>query len=278
MLQVTHLFVYPIKSLGGFSLQTAEITSTGFKHDRRWMLVDENNLFLSQRSHPQMALLQTAETATGIKVFHKTDRALSITIPFTNENTAVIKVQVWDDICDAIVVTNLCNEWFSTMLQINCKLVYMPDDSKRLVDKKYAGNEEITSFSDGYPLLMIGQLSLDKLNEKLSEPLPMNRFRPNIVFAGGHPHIEDEMAAFTINEINFLGVKPSSRCVMTTINQHTAQKGKEPLTTLATYRIKNNKIYFGQNVLQQQNGFISVGDEIKILKQLEFFINRRENE
>ncbi len=266
-MQVTHLFVYPIKSLGGFSLQTAEITGTGFKHDRRWMLVDENNLFLSQRSHPQMALLQTAETATGIEVFHKNNPSLSIIIPFTNENTAVIKVQVWDDICDAIVVNNLCNEWFSTMLQINCKLVYMPENTKRLVDKRYAGNEEITSFSDGYPLLMIGQSSLDNLNEKLLEPLPMNRFRPNIVFTGGHAHIEDEMREFAIQENNFLGVKPCSRCIMTTINQQTAEKEKEPLTTLATYRMKNNKIYFGQNVLQQQNGFISVGDEIKILKR-----------
>jgi uncharacterized protein len=272
MIQVTHLFVYPIKSLGGFSLQTAEITSTGFKYDRRWMLVDENNLFLSQRSHPQMALLQTAETVTGIKVFHKNNPSLSITIPFTNENTAIIKVQVWDDICDAIVVNNLCNEWFSNMLEMNCKLVYMPDDTKRLVDKRYAGNEEITSFSDGYPLLMIGQSSLDNLNEKLLQPLPMNRFRPNIVFTGGHAHIEDEMREFAIKENNFLGVKPCSRCVMTTINQQTAEKGKEPLTTLATYRMKNNKIYFGQNVLQQQDGFINVGDEIKILKRAAPFI------
>ena len=108
MIQVTHLFVYPIKSLGGFSLQTAEITSTGFKHDRRWMLVDENNLFLSQRIHPQMALLQTAETKTGIEVFHKKNPALSIIIPFTNENNDIIKVKVWDDICAAIVVNNLC--------------------------------------------------------------------------------------------------------------------------------------------------------------------------
>lgn len=272
MIQVTHLFVYPIKSLGGFSLHTAEIIKTGFKHDRRWMLVDDNNLFLSQRSHPQMALLQTAETATGIQVFNKKDGAHSINIPFSTDNNEVIKVKVWDDICEAIVVNNLCNEWFSDALQMNCKLVYMPDDTKRLVDKNYAGNNQITSFSDGYPLLMIGQSSLDNLNEKLLEPLPMNRFRPNIVFNGGHPHIEDEMAAFTINEIKLLGVKLCSRCVMTTINQQTALKGNEPLTTLATYRMKNNKIYFGQNVLQQQNGFISVGDEIKILKKASPFI------
>ena len=119
---------------------------------------------------------------------------------------------------------------------------------------------------------MIGQPSLDSLNEKLTLQLPIDRFRPNIVFAGGRPHIEDEMAAFTINETNFFGVKPCSRCVMTTINQQTAEKEKEPLTTLATYRMKNNKIYFGQNVLHQQTGQINVGDEIKIITQQEAFI------
>jgi len=272
MLQVIQLFIYPVKSLSGIAKQTVEITGTGFKHDRRWMLVDENNLFLSQRIRPQMALLQTAETETGMAVTHKHNSSHSIIIPFVNEPGNKIKATVWDDICDALEVNQNLNEWFSDMLQVHCKLVYMPDDTKRLVDKRYAANDEITSFSDGYPILMIGQSALDNLNEKLTEQLPMDRFRPNIVFTGGHAHIEDEMGAFKINETNFLGVKPCSRCVMTTINQQTAEKGKEPLTTLATYRMKNNKIYFGQNVLQQQNGFINVGDEIKIITQQEIFI------
>jgi uncharacterized protein YcbX len=272
MLQISQLFIYPIKSLAGIAIPTAEITHTGFKHDRRWMLVDEQNLFLSQRTHPQMALLQPAETEKGIIVTHKQNPSQSLFIPFVNEQSKKIKVTVWDDVCDAIEAAPLYNEWFSNMLQINCKLVYMPNDTKRLVDKKYAANNEVTSFSDGYPILMIGQSSLDNLNEKLTDPLPINRFRPNIVFTGGHAFIEDEMAAFTINEINFLGVKPCARCVMTTINQQTAQKSKEPLKTLATYRMKNNKIYFGQNVLQQQNGFINVGNEIKITVQQEPFI------
>ena len=95
----------------------------------------------------------------------------------------------------------------------------------------------------------------------------MNRFRPNLVFSGGHAHIEDEMEKFSINDINFLGVKPCSRCVMTTINQQNAEKGKEPLKTLSTYRMKDNKIYFGQNVLHHQNGIINVGDTIDITQQ-----------
>ena len=178
-----------------------------------------------------------------------------------------LKVTVWEDICEAIEVSNEHNEWFSDMLHFKCKLVYMPDDAERLVDNRYANNKEVTSFSDGYPILMIGEATLENLNGKLKETLPMNRFRPNMVFSGGHAHIEDEMQKFSINETSFLGVKPCSRCVITTINQQNAEKGKEPLKTLSTYRTKDNKIYFGQNILHQQNGAISVGDTINIIQQ-----------
>ena len=272
MLQISQLFIYPIKSLGGIAKETVEITDTGFKYDRRWMLVDEKNIFLSQRSHAKMALLHTAETHHGIIVSHIINESASILIPFKNEFTKKIQVSVWDDICDALEAPEEINNWFSSILQIRCKLVYMPDSTKRLVDNQYAENDEITSFSDGFPILMIGQSSLNNLNQKLTQPLLMNRFRPNIVFTGGHAHIEDEMAGFSINDINFLGVKPCARCVMTTINQQTAESGKEPLKTLSGYRLKNNKIYFGQNVLQQKNGLIHVGNEIKITKQQAPFI------
>lgn len=272
MLQLSQLFIYPVKSLGGIPKQAVEITATGFKHDRRWMLVDEHHQFLSQRSHPQMVLLHLAETADGFMVSKFHEESMSIHIPSTCLSKKLISVTVWDDVCNAIEVSDLHNEWFSDMLNVKCKLVYMPDDTKRLVDQQYAKNEEITSFSDGYPMLMIGEASLELLNSKLADTLPMSRFRPNLVFTGGHAHIEDEMAAFEINGLRFLGVKPCARCVMTTINEKNAEAGKEPLKTLATYRMKNNKIYFGQNVLQQQTGTIKTGDEIKIITQLERFI------
>jgi hypothetical protein len=272
MIQVSQLFIYPIKSLGGIAKQAAQITSTGFLHDRRWMLVDDKNLFLSQRTHPQMVLLHLTETTDGFVVSKYNDDSMSVVVPFYTPLQKKITVTVWDDVCEAIEVSDAHNEWFSDMLNVKCKLVYMPDETKRKVDKRYAKNEETTSFSDGYPLLMIGEASLEKLNTKLDDPLPISRFRPNIVFTGGHAHIEDEMAVFEINGTRLSGVKPCSRCVMTTINEKTAAGGKEPLKTLATYRMKNNKLYFGQNVLQQQNGIIHIGDEIKIIEQCEAFI------
>ena len=272
MLTISELYIYPIKSLAGISKEHVEITNTGLQHDRRWMLVDDNNIFLSQRSHPQMALLQPTETAEGIVVTHKNNPTQSIIIPFITEEKTPIQVSIWDDVCEAIEVSTECNNWFSSMLAISCKLVYMPNETKRLVDKKYAVNNEVTSFSDGYPILMIGQASLDELNSKLDKPLPMDRFRPNIVFTGGHAHIEDEMKLFSIDDIHFVGAKPCARCVVTTINQQNIEKGKEPLKTLATYRRKNNKIYFGQNILQQQNGRIAVGKEIKVIERKENFM------
>ncbi|MDX2045588.1 MAG: MOSC domain-containing protein [Chitinophagaceae bacterium] len=268
MLKISQLFIYPVKSLGGISVAYAQLTGRGLLHDRRWMLVDENNLFLTQREYPQMALLQTAISETGIQIFHKQQPDKKILIPFHPVIKEKITVQVWDDTCEAVTMSSETNEWFSTQLQIPCRLVYMPDDSLRKVDSNYAvHNTDITGFSDGYPLLMIGQASLDELNRRLTEPLPMNRFRPNIVFTGGKPHEEDEMENFITGDINFYGVKLCARCMVTTTNQDTGERGKEPLKTLSAYRMKNNNVYFGQNALYNKPGRLSVGDAISILRR-----------
>ena len=266
MLTVSELFIYPIKSLGGISVPTANLTSMGFQFDRRWMLVDNNNRFLSQRELPEMALLQVELTKTGLKVFRKLDANSSINIPFAPLHSMKIVVEIFEDHCEAVFVSGSADEWFSEILSIKCRLVFIPDSSKRLVDKKYAFNNEITGFADAFPFLMIGQSSLDDLNLRLENPLPVNRFRPNIVFTGGRPYEEDDMNHFVINEINFYGVKPCARCVIPTINHDNGHQSKEPLQTLAAYRKKNNKIYFGQNLLAEGRGFVAVGDNLKIIK------------
>jgi len=263
---VSELYVYPIKSLGGIKLDSAELTDRGFQYDRRWMLVNEQNEFLTQREFPQMALLQTEITNSGIKVSQKKNVNENILVPFNAESNYKITVRVWDDMCDAIFVNDHFSDWFSDQLKIRCKLVYMPDDSIRRVDRRYAFNNETTSFSDGYPILMISEESLADLNSRLINSLPMNRFRPNMVIKDVRPYEEDEMDQFDINGINFYGVKLCSRCVITTTNQDTAEKNKEPLKTLATYRTKNNNVYFGQNVLYNGNGKISVGNTINVIK------------
>jgi len=265
MLQVSELFIYPIKSLGGIAVSNAVVTDRGFQYDRRWLLVDSNNKFMTQREFAEMALLQTEILKHGVKVFHKKKRT-SITIPFEMEGET-ITVQVWSDRCKGIVGDKNINEWFTEVLQTNCQLVYMPCTTKRRVDGRYALNEEITNFSDGYPFMTIGQSSLDDLNGRLEEKLPINRFRPNIVFTGGNAYEEDGWAHFTINNINFYGVKLSARCIITTINQDTIKQSKEPLKTLATYRQKNNNIYFGQNLLHHGEGTLHIGNEIKLIER-----------
>jgi len=268
MLQVSELYIYPIKSLAGIPVKKALVTSRGFEHDRRWLLVDENNCFITQREHYQMALLQVAIEDKGLRTTHKVSRK-SLFIPFyvPGHEYEQAMVKIWDDTCAAEFVSAEADKWFTEILGIKCRLVYMPDSTLRIVDQKYAHEDSITSFADAYPFLLIGQASLDDLNSRLTEELPMNRFRPSIVFTGGEPFDEDLYGHFTINGIDFYGVKLCARCVMTTVNQDTAIKGKEPLKTLAKYRFKNNKILFGQNLIHEGAGEISVGDELVVLQE-----------
>ncbi len=264
MLKISEIYIYPIKSLGGISLQQAEVTDRGFKYDRRWMLVDDNNRFLSQREVTTMALLKISLGNNGLTVTN-TVNASNLFIPFILPKNEFIEVTVWDDSCTAQLVSREADEWFTKALGINCRLVYMPDDTKRHTDTRYTTDNGITSFSDAYPFMIIGQASLDELNSHLDEKLPINRFRPNMVFTGGTPYQEDLINEFIINNIKFNGVKLCARCNVTTINQANASKGKEPLKTLAGYRSKNKKIYFGQNVVHSGVGVISVGDELIVL-------------
>ncbi len=268
MITVSGLYVYPIKSLGGISLSSVNITDRGFEHDRRWMLVDDNSRFLTQRERPVMALLQVQIISEGLKVFHKNQPGDFIIVPFINAAEKLM-VDIWGTVCEARPAGKEIDKWFSEKLDTSCRLVYMPDATKLKVDERYAFNKELTSFSDGFPVLMISEASLSDLNSKATEQLPVNRFRPNLVITGSAAFEEDTMKEFMINDIVFYGAKPSARCAVTTIDQSTAVKGKEPLKTLAAYRGMNNKIYFGENVLAASTGSIAVGDSITILQRKE---------
>ena len=256
--------------MGGISIKSSEVTDRGLQYDRRFMLIDENNTFLSQRTIPKMALLQTAIKDDQLLVFEKNSSDDKLVLPLSPDPFSKnVYVKVWEDECEAQLVSKEADSWFSKKLNCSCRLVYMPQSTKRKVDTKYAVDNEITSFSDAFPLLVIGQSSLDDLNSRLTEPLPINRFRPNVVFTGGTPFQEDVMEHFRINNLDFYCVKPSARCVITTTDQETGLAGKEPLKTLSTYRSKNNKVYFGQNVLMKGEGRIKFGDKIEVISETE---------
>lgn len=261
MLRISQLYIYPVKSLGGIPLNTARVTDRGLEYDRRWLLIDDNHIQLTQREHPAMALFTPTITAAGVDILYRPTQQ-RYTIPFQPQTNNYADVQCWDDTVRAQFVDPQADAWFSDLLKLNCRLVYMPDDTQRQTDLNYTPEGHITSFSDAYPFLLIGEASLEELNSRLDQPLPMNRFRPNIVFSGGAPFEEDQLHDFTIGKIRFSGVKLCARCVMTTVNQLTAQQGKEPLRTLARYRAKNNKILFGQNLIHHGLGQLTVGDEL----------------
>jgi uncharacterized protein len=265
MYQLSDIWIYPVKSLAGFRVPQASVTDRGLTHDRRWMLVDADDDFVSQRDHPELALFQTDIRGNSLVVFHKNNPQNILEVPLLTEGPTR-PVTVWDDTVEAIEVSAQATRWFSEVVQSPTKLVYMPDTSLRKVDPKYAIDGDITSFSDGYPVLVIGQAALDHLNSQTEYPVEMRRFRPNLVFTGGQPHDEDRWQDLAIGTAQFWGVKPCARCVMTTVNPETAEVGKEPLRTLVNYRKAGNKILFGQNLLVGRTGHLQVGDAIHIKK------------
>ncbi|TDQ14945.1 hypothetical protein DFQ04_2826 [Algoriphagus boseongensis] len=262
-LVVQDIFIYPIKSLGGIRLESAKVEEKGFQYDRRWMLVDHSGMFVSQRTYPQLALLGVKILQDQLEVFHKQNISYQLTFPMDRATGPEMEVTVWDDQVLAKIVDPKVSKWFSDFLGFEVHLVVMPENSHRKVDPRYAVQGESVSFADGMPYLIIGEASLEDLNSKLETPVPMDRFRPNIVFSGGVAFSEDGFKKITIGEVSFQVIKPCARCVLTTVDQQTGEQGKEPLKTLASYRTQNNKVYFGQNMVALHKGIVSQGDFLK---------------
>lgn len=263
-LYLSEIHIYPIKSLGGIRLEQAQLEEKGLQYDRRWMLIDDNGMFITQRKYPELALFQLRLEEGRLFVCHKNHPEDEVAFGIDELVGAPIMVSIWDDTSQALEVNPKISQWFSSLMKMNLRLVGMPPEERRLVDTKYAINEEVVSFADGYPCLIIGQASLDQLNKKLEVPVLMDRFRPNLVFTGGKPHQEDDFHIFHIGEIHFTAVKPCARCVLITVDQQSGTKGTEPLRTLAGYRSFDKKILFGQNLLHKGTGILRVGDEIKV--------------
>jgi uncharacterized protein YcbX len=257
---LSEIWIYPIKSLGGIRLTSARVFEKGLEHDRRWMLVDEHNQFMTQRICHKMSLLKQSITVSAIAVHFGSQ---SIQIPFDHPiMEEPIQTKVWDDAVTVFEISKVYSQWFSDQLGLKCKLVSFPEFGSRPIDAKYKLKDEHVSLADGYPLLIIGQASLDDLNSRLQEPVPMNRFRPNLVFTGGLPYEEESWRNFAVGTNRLVGVKPCARCIVTTIDQATGEKGREPLLTLSKYRKQGEKILFGQNVIPVDYNQIHEGEEI----------------
>jgi uncharacterized protein YcbX len=262
VLRLTALNIYPIKAARAIALGESAVDDFGLRYDRRWMVVDEAGVFLSQRSHPRLALVVPSIGDGTLQV--DAPGMPTLQTPLHPQDTVATSVTVWDDTCPATWVGDRAAEWFSDFLGTPCNLVHMADRVVRPADSAFAPPGVRVSFADGFPFLMISEESLADLNRRLAEPVPMNRFRPNLVVGGGEPYAEDGWKRIEIGGVRLQVVKPCARCLVTTTDQATGERGKEPLRTLATYRKVNGEVMFGQNVVHESTGRLGVGDPVVV--------------
>jgi len=267
-LTLSGLHVYPVKGLKGIDLTEARCTDRGLEHDRRWMVVDAEGEFLSQREFPKMATVWT-DIADGALTLSAPDVA-SVDVPLDARPAAPIRVTVWSSTCDAVPVSAYADAWLTDYLGFACRLVYMPDTTRRLSNPERTRGEKLVGFADGYAYLVTTEGSLANLNERLAargaRSVPMNRFRPNLVIRGSEPFAEDGWRELRIGEVVLEAAKPCGRCQVTTTDQATGEvTGPEPLATLATFR-RHPEFgdCFGVNLVTVKPGVVRVGDRVEV--------------
>jgi uncharacterized protein len=263
-MQLSQLYVYPIKSAGGISLGASDVDERGLRYDRRWMLVDETGCFMSQRQFPRMALVGVRIEPDHIVV--DAPGMPSLQMPLRPITGRLMLARVWDDLVESRTVSDDADRWFGEFLDVRCRLLCLPDESVRPVDPTYGGPGDRVGLADGFPFLLISEASLSDLNARLEQPVPVNRFRPNLVVRGCEPFAEDGWKLVRIGSLTFRVVKPCSRCTITTVDQGSAVVGKEPLRTLARFRKVGAKVLFGQNLIHDEVGTLSVGDPVEVVQ------------
>lgn len=270
MIKLTGINIYPIKSVAGLSLDRARLEKKGFAWDRRWMLVDEQGTFISQRSDPKLTRIQleAAPDQPELILRDRIGRLEAIRLPLARpQHSESISVQIWDDVCTALRMGEKYDQWFSRVLDRPCRLVFMPDAVQRPVNQNYAQPGDQVSFADGFPYLLTSEDSLRDLNQRLERPAEMQRFRANLIISGNPAWSEDSWRQFTIGNVRFRSLKPCARCTLITIDPQTGAKGAEPLKTLSTFRKKGHKVLFGINACwdyreDAEIAEISVGDQV----------------
>ncbi|MEM8612645.1 MAG: MOSC domain-containing protein [Cyanobacteria bacterium P01_H01_bin.105] len=262
LIKLSGLNTYPIKSAAGIGLSQSQVTYRGLQYDRRWMVCDLNGKFLTQRKLPKMALIQVAVGDT-LRLTTASDSDSSLELPAIPAAAEPMDVDVWGDHCTAWSMGDQAAQWLSDFLGLEAQLVYMPDSTQRPTD--HGRFKTPNSFSDAYPFLLISEASLAELNSRLEQPVPMNRFRPNLVVTGCEPFAEDAWHQLKIGSVIFDVAKACSRCSIPGVEQSTGEQGKEPLKTLATYRRWDHAIWFGQNLIAHSEGILRVGEQVEVL-------------
>ena len=257
------LYRYPVKSLGGESFASLDVLARGLAYDRHWMLVDEQGEFLSQRQLPRMSLVSARVDTAGTLYLNAPDMPELVLTACVGVS---LDAKVWSDPVRAETVAAEADDWLGRFLGVPCRLVCFPEGAVRRVDPAFSRATDQVGFADGFPFLLISRASLDDLNRRLAQPIPMLRFRPNLVVEGCEPFAEDRWRRIRIGALEFRVAKPCSRCIIPAVDYSTGQVGAEPLRTLKTYRKRGNKIYFGQNLIHEAAGRLAVGMPVEVLE------------
>ncbi|MDP2243683.1 MOSC domain-containing protein [Pseudomonas sp.] len=268
MLHLSGLYRYPLKSAAGEVLCETVLDALGVQGDRRWMVVDaETGRFLTQRLLAQMTQLQ-ARWLGSMHLQLSAPGMADLQVAVPHEHALLRSVTIWRDSLHVPDAGDQAAQWLSQFLGRACRLVQVSEPRARQVDTAYADAGDKVAFADGFPLLLIGQASLDDLSARVGRPLSMLRFRPNLVVAGSKAYAEDSWKRIRIGEMEFRVVKGCSRCIMTTLDPQTGERcsDREPLTTLKTYRESNGEVYFGQNLIACSEGFVRLDMPVQVLE------------
>ncbi len=261
------IHIYPVKALGGISLGHSVVTPRGLQFDRRFLVIDADDQFVTQREVPKMATVWM-EVHDGEITFSAADMA-PLVIPAEPPELPSRMVRIWSSDVLAHAVSAEADAWLSEYLGFDAHLVYMPDSSERKINPMHAKLGEVVSFADGFPLLLISEASLQDLNQRIvkngGSVLNMNRFRPNLVIKGCEPYAEDRLGDIFIGDYAFRAVKHCARCQVTTTDQASGEvRGPEPLQTLGTYRDTPDGVIFGVNLIPSGTGTVRVGDSVTL--------------
>jgi len=263
---VRSIHIHPIKSTAALDLESAVIDERGFAHDRRWMVVDEDGRFLTGREIGRLVLIRARPERGGLHVEAPSMPALRVPAPDADGER--LRVTVWDDTVDAARADPDSEAWLGEFLGRPVRLAKVDARSERVAEPDHGATaEDRIGFADGYPFLAISQASLDGLNARMASPVPMRRFRPNLVIEGCEPHAEDAWRRIRVGEVEFEALKPCTRCVFTTVDPATGARDPsgEPLRTLRDYRRSPNGLTFGMNLVARGRGTVRVGDRVEPL-------------
>jgi uncharacterized protein YcbX len=262
-MKISDIIHYPVKSLSANHLKSSEVHERGLKDDRRFMLIDKSNTFVSQRKFPMLSQIDVGISENHLVLKNRrNNQVIQHALEFELKKT---EVNIWRSICTSHqFLKKDLDQWISDQIGEELRFVYMDESDHRPINQKYAQGEEIVSFADGYPILIANKASLDDLNSKLSTPISMGHFRPNIVIDHDLAWAEDDWKRIRIGKVQLRIPKPCARCIVINIDPETGEKGSEVLQTLGKFRLQDGKILFGLNAIVEKTGKIKVGDKVEV--------------